>query len=99
MAACSSSQVEFATVDNSPAAESGFGDGALDCLNGLIARTQPVDAGAPAESQVVKLALRPWIDSGAELLPIPAQESWAAVIDGREVALHTPSRRATVAGW
>lgn len=98
MVACSSGEVEFATVDNGPVFESGLGDGALDCLNGLIPRTQSVDADAPAESQVVKSALRPWIDSGAELLPLPAQESWAAVIDGREVAIAYPEQEGD-GGW
>lgn len=73
-----------------PGEETASGDGALDCDDGQVAQGIGVDVLGSTEREVVETALADWADSGARLVEFSAIESWAAVLDGRDVAVVTP---------
>lgn len=68
------------------------GDGRLDCGESEVTQGAGIEVFADGEDEVVALALRQWTSTGAVLVAIPADESWSAVIDGREVAIAYPER-------
>lgn len=83
MASCASDTPTVAGVDV-------FGDGRLDCGDGEIFQGADIEVFADSENEVVALALEGWTSMGAALVAIPPDESWSAVLDGREVAIAYP---------
>jgi hypothetical protein len=73
-----------------PSEETISGDGTLDCDDGQVVQSVEVGSSASTERGVVEAALAEWDDSGAELVKFPDSESWAAVLDGRDVAVVVP---------
>lgn len=78
------------TACGAPSEVATSGDGTLDCDEGQVAQGVGVSSSASTEREVVEAALADWADSGAELVQFPATESWAAVLDGRDVAVVVP---------
>lgn len=76
--------VEGDTVSFTP------GDGVLDCDDGQVVRAVGITASAGTELEVVESALERWIREDAEVVQLPADESWVAVLDGRDVAIVYP---------
>lgn len=68
------------------------GDGRLDCDEGEVTRGADIEVFGDSENEAVALALQQWTLTGAALVAIPADESWSAVIDGRDVAIAYPER-------
>ena len=66
------------------------GDGQLDCSDGQVTRGVDIEVFADSEDDVVALALERWMSQGAILVALPPDESWAAVLDGRDVAIAYP---------
>ena len=71
---------------------SASGDGALDCDEGQVHRDAGIAVSAATEQEVLGAALAEWVDAGAELIELVPDESWAAVNDGRHVAIAYPQR-------
>jgi len=68
------------------------GDGILDCPDGELPRGADIEASAADEQAVVASALARWAEGGAELVALPAAQSWTAVVEGRDVAVVVPER-------
>ncbi len=68
------------------------GDGQLDCEENEVAQGAGIEVFADSEDEVVALALQTWTATGAELVALPPDESWSAVLDGRDVAIAYPER-------
>ena len=66
------------------------GDGVLDCLDGQVVRSADIDVSAESELKAVAAALGRWTAEGADLVELPADESWSAALDGRDVAIAYP---------
>ena len=82
--------VVWLTACAAPSVETVSGDGTLDCDDGQVAQSVGVSSSASTEQEVVEAALAEWADAGAELVEFPETESWAAVVDGRDVAVVVP---------
>jgi hypothetical protein len=68
------------------------GDGLLDCHEGEVTQGAGIEVFADSEDEAVALALQQWTSTGAVLVALPADESWSAVVDGRDVAIAYPER-------
>lgn len=68
------------------------GDGRIDCSEGQVTQGAAIEVFADSEDDVVALALEQWTSQGATLVALPSDESWAAVLDGRDVAIAYPER-------
>jgi len=73
-----------------PAESSASGDGALDCDEGQVHRDAGIRASGSTETEAVEDALAEWVGEGAEIVELAGDESWAAVEDGRDVAIAYP---------
>ena len=73
-----------------PAESSASGDGVLDCDEGQVHRGADIRVSGSTETEVVEDALAEWVEEGAEILELPGDESWAAVENGRDVAIAYP---------
>jgi len=73
-----------------PAELSASGDGVLDCDNGQVHRRAGIRVSGSTEAEVVEDALAEWVEEGAEIVELAGDESWAAVEDGRDVAIAYP---------
>lgn len=65
-------------------------DGALDCDDGLLPVSVDISVSGDSEQDVVAAALEQWTAQGAVVVAAPPTENWAAVLDGRDVALALP---------
>jgi len=72
------------------AESSASGDGVLDCDEGQVHRGADTRVSGSTETEVVEDALAEWVEEGAEILELPGDESWAAVENGRDVAIAYP---------
>lgn len=81
-----------AACSSSEPAEVAAGDGVLDCPSGQVARSVDMVVNADTQENAVADALAEWADAGAVLVPLPPDESWAAQIGDRDVALAYPER-------
>lgn len=73
-----------------PAESSASGDGVLDCGEGEVHRGAGIRVSGSTEAEVVDKALAEWVEEGSEIVELAADESWAAVKDGRDVAIAYP---------
>lgn len=73
-----------------PAESLASGDGVLDCGEGEVHRGADVRVSGATEAEVVEEALGEWVEDGAEIVDLAEDESWAAVQDGRDVAIAYP---------
>jgi hypothetical protein len=73
-----------------PAELSASGDGVLDCDEGQVHRDAGIRVSGSTETEVVDNALAEWVEGGAEIVELAGDESWAAVEDGRDVAIAYP---------
>ena len=100
LASCGGETITAAGIDASGIDASGIdasgidasGDGRLDCDDGQIAQGAGIEVFAATEEEVAALALERWTSAGAALVALPPDESWSAVIDGRDVAIAYPER-------
>lgn len=74
----------------SPPGSSASGDGVLDCGEGQVHRGADIRVSGSTEAEVVEEALAEWVEEGAEIVELASGESWAAVLDGRDVAVAYP---------
>ncbi len=65
-------------------------DGVLDCDDGLLPFGVEISVSGESEQEVVAASLEQWTVQGAMVVAAPPTEYWAAVLDGRDVALALP---------
>ncbi|MEX0797026.1 MAG: hypothetical protein WD274_10055 [Acidimicrobiia bacterium] len=78
------------TTCGTPAEPSASGDGVLDCYEGQVHRGADIRVSGSTETEVVEDALAEWVEEGAEIVERSGDESWAAVENGRDVAIAYP---------
>lgn len=74
------------------------GDGRLDCVEGEFPRGAEIEVFADSEEGVVALALQTWTEQGADIVALPVDGAWSAVLDDRDLALAYPERDGS-GGW